>query len=246
VSEPGRPGAAGPPGGVGSSGLARAATGPDFSLAEAVGGPRGLAEAVLPGIAFVVAFTATRDGRLSVVLALACAAALVVARAVARLPLGPAVSGAVGVAVCAFTALRTGNAADFYSWGLLVNLGYAVALAASTARWPRLGRFPAGAWPAVGLVVGAARGEGLAWRQDPAVVRVHRRLTWMWVALFATRLAVEVPLYEAGAVTALGVARLVLGLPLFAVAVWLTWRVVRRLPAVAPAGAAAPPRSPRP
>lgn len=232
---------------VGSSGLGRAATRQDFSVADAVGGPRGLAEAVVPGIAFVAAYTLTSDVRLSVLVALACAAAAVVARLVARLPLAPAVSGAVGVGICALTALRTGDAADFYSFGLLINLAYAVVLAVSTARWPRMGPFPAGAWPAVGLVVGAARGEGLAWRGDAAVVRVHRRLTWLWVGLFATRLVVEVPLYEAGAVAALGVARLVLGLPLFAVAVWLTWRVVRRLPpAAAPAGAAAPPRSPRP
>jgi Protein of unknown function (DUF3159) len=228
-------------------GLGGAATRQEFSLAEAVGGPRGFAEAVLPGVAFIAAFTVTHALRLSVVLALAVAAILVIARAVARLPMAPAVSGAVGVAICAFTALRSGSAAGFYSWGLLLNIGYAVGLAASTLRWPRIAGAPAGSWPVIGVVVSSARGEGLAWRADPALVRLYRRLTWMWVGLFVLRLVVEVPLYEADAVSALGVARLVLGIPLFAIAVWLTWRVVRRLPpqSEAPEGPEEPARSPQ-
>ena len=47
--------------------------------------------------------------------------------------------------------------------------------------------------------------------------------------MFALRLAVEVPLYLTGAagVGALGVARLVLGLPLFALTAWFVWLLVR-------------------
>ena len=33
----------------------------DFSLAQAVGGPRGVVEAVLPGLLYVMVFTVTRE-----------------------------------------------------------------------------------------------------------------------------------------------------------------------------------------
>ena len=232
------------------TGLARAATSEQFSVAEAVGGPRGLVESVLPGVAFVVAYTVTDHLRSSLVIALAAAGVLVLARLAARLSPAPALSGAVGVGVCAFVAARTGDAVDFYGPGLLINIAYGAVFALSTLRWPAVAGQPAGPWPVIGLVVGGLRGEGLAWRTDPVLVRAHRRLTWLWAGLFALRLLVQVPLYEAGAVQALGVARLVMGLPLFALAAWVTWRGLRPVVAVSaaggpegPAAAAAPPRS---
>ena len=47
--------------------------------------------------------------------------------------------------------------------------------------------------------------------------------------MFALRLGVEVPLYLAGqdALGALGVARLVAGVPLFALTLWFIWLLVR-------------------
>ena len=42
------------------------------------------------------------------------------------------------------------------------------------------------------------------------------------------RLAVQVPLYFANNVEVLGATRLIMGLPLYALGVWLAWRV--RLP----------------
>jgi Protein of unknown function (DUF3159) len=50
----------------------------------------------------------------------------------------------------------------------------------------------------------------------------------MWAGLFLLRLAVQLPLYLAGAVVALGIARTAMGLPLFALGLWLTWLMVRR------------------
>jgi len=224
-------------------GLARAATSSEFSLAEAVGGPRGLLESVLPGLVFVVAYTVTDALRPAVLLALAAAAVLVLARLAARLTPAPALSGAAGVGICALVASRTGDAVDFYGPGLLINLAYGAVFLASTLRWPRLAGQPAGPWPVIGLVVGGLRGEGLAWRSDPVLVRVYRRLTWLWAALFALRLLVQLPLYEAGAVEALGAARLVMGVPLFALAAWVTWRSLRPVSPAEPAAAGAPPRS---
>jgi hypothetical protein len=51
--------------------------------------------------------------------------------------------------------------------------------------------------------------------------------TVLWIALFVGRLAVQLPLYFAGSVGALGVAKLVMGIPLYAAALWITWLLFR-------------------
>ena len=221
------PGAPGPP--AGSRGLGRVATAERFSLSDTIGGPRGVVEAVLPGLVFVVVITATRSLPWAGGLALGVAAVASVARLVSRQPLQQALAGAVGVGICALTAWRTGDAADYYWWGLLLNAVYAVVLALSTLPLPKAGPLPGGPLPVTGLLVAAATGSGGGWRTDPAQLRLHQRLTWMWVGLFALRLAVQTPLYLADAVTALGVARLAMGLPLFAAAAWVTWLALRRV-----------------
>nr|BFF11326.1 hypothetical protein GCM10025699_26290 [Microbacterium flavescens] len=50
-----------------------------------------------------------------------------------------------------------------------------------------------------------------------------------WASLFAARLLVQLPLYFADNVTALGTLKLVMGLPLFAPLVAVTWLAVRAL-----------------
>jgi hypothetical protein len=60
--------------------------------------------------------------------------------------------------------------------------------------------------------------------------------TWLWAGLFLLRFVIQLPLYLAGAVVALGIARTALGLPVFVLGLWLTWLLVRRhrVPAPAP------------
>ena len=50
----------------------------------------------------------------------------------------------------------------------------------------------------------------------------------MWAGLFLLRLLVQLPLYLTESVVALGVVKTAMGLPLFAVGLWLTWLLVRR------------------
>lgn len=54
-----------------------------------------------------------------------------------------------------------------------------------------------------------------AWRRHSGIVRVACRLGWVLAGLSAIRLAVMVPLYLAGQVTALGIAKIVLGWPAY-------------------------------
>jgi len=189
------------------------------TIAEAVGGPLGMAETTLPAVAFVVAYTASgQQTNVAAVVAVVLALLLSVARLVKRETPRHALSGLVGVAFAAFIATKSGKAENFFLPGLLANAGYATAFFVSI-----LVR-----WPLVGVIVSQLDGEGTEWRRDPARVRVFTRASWLWVVLFGLRLLVQLPLYLAGAVVALGVARTAMGVPLFALGIWLTFLLVRR------------------
>lgn len=49
----------------------------------------------------------------------------------------------------------------------------------------------------------------------------------MWIGMFALRLTVQLPLYLSDQVAALGVAKLALGTPLYALVIWFTWLSAR-------------------
>lgn len=205
-------------------------------MQQAVGGPRGVVEAVVPGLLFVVWFTATRDLQQSLIVSLGAAVVAVVARLATRNSPAQALSGLVGVALCAVVAARTGEARDFYLPGLLINAGYASVYAVSSISFPSF-RVPftgrrtrPGAWPLIGLLIGPLTGEGLAWRGDARRMRAYRQVTWMWTVMFVVRLAVQLPLYAAGMVGALGASRLAMGLPLFGLTAYLSWLVLRSVP----------------
>lgn len=181
-------------------------------LIQAVGGLRGSVEAGLPLLGYVVAWSATKDVRLSFAVAAVLCVVLAVVAVLQRANLRHVVAGVVGVAVAAFFVRLTGRAEGAFLPGLLKTAGLATAYALSNVV----------RWPALGFLVGAAdpdfERDPLAWRRHPEVVRVCQRLTWVVVLVFVVRLAVQVPLYAAGHVTALGLAGIALGWPLWAAA----------------------------
>ena len=128
-----------------------------------------------------------------------------------------AISGLFGVALGAFIAVKSGKAEGFYVPGLVLNAAYASAFLISIAV----------RWPIVGVVATKLDGEDSGWREDPVRMRAFRRATFLWAGMFSLRLLVQVPLYLAGAEVALGVARTAMGLPLFALGLWITWLLVR-------------------
>ncbi|MHA7190775.1 DUF3159 domain-containing protein [Arthrobacter sp. MDT2-16] len=206
------------------SGVRRGDSG-QIDVLSSIGGVQGLAESIGPGLVFTVLFTFTTDLQVSLIAALAVSAVFTVVRLVSRTPVTQAVAGLIGVAVCAFVALRTGNAEDFFLPGFFINAGYIVAMVASVVF----------RWPFAGLLFGFIRNEGIEWRKDAARVRAYGVATWIIVTVLALRLVVQVPLYLAENVAALGSTRVAMGLPLYALGLWLAWVVSR--PAV-PAGAA--------
>lgn len=187
-------------------------------LAKAIGGWRGLFDSGLPSVVFVVVYLVNGNQLTPAVwAAVAAGAAIAVWRLVRRESVQQVIAGFVGVGVSAFVASRTGRAEDFFLPGLLINLAYGSAFLVSI-----LVR-----WPLIGVVVGALTGEGAAWRRDPALRRTYAAASWIWVGMFALRVAVQLPLYLAGWVGPLGVAKVLMGWPLFLAAAYLTYLVLR-------------------
>ena len=190
-----------------------------WNLLDEMGGPQGVADSSLPGLLFVIAYTVSGgDLSLSALLAVALGGGLAVVRRIRGESLRFAITGFFGVAIAAFIATRTGRAEDFFLPGLLFNAGYALAYAVSIA----IG------WPLIGVIVGPIIGQGMRWRDDPEQVSAYRRASWVWVGMFLLRLSVQLPLYLAGSLLALGIARTAMGLPLFLLCLWVTWLVLRR------------------
>lgn len=187
------------------------------ALLLAMGGMRGLIESILPGLAFVIVYTITGQLLPSVLIPVVIAIALVVARLITRQPYISAIIGVLGIALSAGVALLTGRAQDNFVLGFLVNAAFLLALAVSLAV----------RWPLIGVIAALITSEGPEWRASTAKFRVAVIGTIIWIGLFGARLAVELPLYFAGATQALSALKLVLGVPLYAATLWITWLLVR-------------------
>ena len=201
------------------SGLGAVLQEEEFSVADAIGGPRGIIESVLPTLLFVVLFVSTRSVMIAAVTATAVVAVLLIARLVQRQSIGTVLGGLLGAALGAVLAIRSGEGLDFYWPGIVTNAVALLVLVASIA----LRR------PLVGLMVALLDPRVKDWAQDPQARRVYTRATLLFVLLYAAKLAVQVPLLLTGQVAALGAAKIAMGLPAFAVIVYLVWLMHRGL-----------------
>ncbi|MFV0634681.1 DUF3159 domain-containing protein [Demequina sp.] len=203
--------------GTSREGMSQLAQSEDFSIAEAMGGWRGFAESVAPGVVFVVAFLIWGGFRAPVIASVATVAVLVVVRLIQRSSTQQALSGVVGVGIGAIWAWRAGDAGAYFVPGLWLNAAYALGLVLSMIV----------RWPLVGVVVGLLKGTGMEWRRHPGSMRAMQLGTAVFAAMYVMRLAVQAPLYFADAVAALGTAKLIMGVPLFALTLWVVWLLVR-------------------
>ncbi len=187
-------------------------------LERAIGGWRGMIDSGLPSVVFVAVYLL--NGRVlqpALIAAIATGVVILVWRLFRRQPLTQVLAGFAGVAISAYVSSRTGEARDFFLWGLIVNVVYGSAFLISLAL----------RWPLMGVVVGAITGDPSGWRQDPDLRRVFAAATWVWVFVFGGRILVQVPLYLAGWVGALGVAKVLMGWPLFLFGAYVTYRLLR-------------------
>ena len=130
----------------------------------------------------------------------------------------------MAVGICLIWAWQTHEARNYYIFGFITNAGYAALLAVSLiARVPGLG-----------LVVEFIRSLPTEhfkawfhdWMDDKALKRAYMIVTGLWVGLFLLRLVVQVPLYLTNHVAALGVTRLLMGIPFWALAIWVSYLIV--------------------
>lgn len=204
-------------------------------LSKALGGRRGMFEAAVPTLLFTVLWLSTRELQLALVVSLAAAAALLVARLVQRSAVQFCVNAIVGIGIGWFfvnLSARNGGSVDdqalaYFLPGILYNSGYAVLMALSCLV----------GWPLVGFMVGSVTGDPTAWHADQQIVRLCTRLTWLLALPCLVRVVVQAPLWlaaKAGSldvdttVAALGVLKIGLGWPLqlaaLATMVWLLAR----------------------
>jgi uncharacterized protein DUF3159 len=220
---------------------------------EQLGGWRGMVDASLPTVAFILA-NAVDGLRTGIWAALGAALLIFVLRLVRRESVQQAFSGLFAVGIAVAIAAYSGQARDFFAFGIIRNAVIAVVLLGSIPlRRPLVGvvaeflapshlgamssdRTPGlrGGWQRASAVLQPARGEpdpepDRPWRDEPRLVRAYGWLTFLWGVMFLLRVLVTTVLYQANEVSLLGTMVLVLGLPLTAVVVVVTLWVVARL-----------------
>jgi hypothetical protein len=187
------------------------------SILATLGGPIGVLESLIPGTVYVTLFGLTLNVLLSATAAASVAVVFAIIQVIRKRPLTQVFTGLVGLAISIYLPLRDGlddtHAADYFVPGLITNLAYLVVLSLSVlVRYPLLG-----------VVLSALSGKGQVWRKQRALFRRYNWITIMWIGMFATRLLVQLPLYLTNQVAALGIAKLALGTPLYALVIWFTW-----------------------
>ena len=192
------------------------------TLLKQLGGVGGLVSSVVPVMVFV-AVNPLAGLQPAIWASLGVAVAVGVWRRLRREPLQPAVSGILGVAVCAFIAYRTGEARGFFLYGIWYSLVAGLMLMLSVV----LRR------PLVGVLWSVLNGSGFGWRTDRRARFGFDVATMVWAVFLLARFAVQHYLYDLRQVDALGVARLGMGLPLTAVAALVTIWAIRRTVRVA-------------
>jgi hypothetical protein len=225
---------------------------------DQLGGWRGMVDASLPTIAFIVA---NGIGGLTVGIWAAVVSAVLVflLRLVRKESIQQAISGLFAVAVAVVIAARTGEARDFFVLGIVRNAIIAVVLLGSIlVRWPLVGVVaeflapshlgamsshklpslrgrlrPQPAEASTSAEVGAEREPDAPaeqhWREDPRMLRAYGWLTVLWGGVFLLRAVVLGVFYLQDEVGWLGTLSLVLGLPVTAVQLVVTLWVVSRL-----------------
>lgn len=192
------------------------------NVINALGGKKGLIDSGLPAVVFLVVFNINQDLQTAIWGSLGLAIFLAIWRLARRDTIQHSISGVIGVLICAYFANRSGNPSDFYIPKLLTNLGYGtVYLIANLIGWPILG-----------LVLGPLLGENFTWRNNPRRKKMYIKASWLWVALFFSRIAVQYPIYESGNVNLLGTVNLAMGYPLFFAAAYGSWLIIKSEPPV--------------
>jgi hypothetical protein len=223
--------------------MTRAAEGEDPSVtadrtpAERVmaqlGGVSGMIYSSLPVLVFVgtsrlLGLPAAVGGALGI------ATLILVWRLLRRESVQPAVSGLIGVVVCALIAYMLGESKGYFLLGIWTSLLWAAVFAVSIL----IRR------PVVGYIWSWLHGHDRAWRDVRRAVFAFDIATLTWVVVFGARFVVQHLLYQSDHTGWLVVARISMGWPLTAAAALVTYLAIRAaqraLEATSVSAAAAP------
>ena len=204
-------------------------------LADSLGGRRGILEAAIPGLVFTLVWLPTKELKVALIASLAMALLALGVRLAQKGPTQYVFNAIFGILIgWVFVRLAASSGGDandqalaYFLPGILISLGYTVVLSLSC-----LVR-----WPALGFMLGAATEDPLGWHDNPQVVRLCGRLTWVMLLPGAVGVALQGPVLLLGhqgsisagtAVGIIAVLRLGLGWALrigsWAAMIWLLAR----------------------
>jgi len=181
-----------------------------------MGGVSGLIYSSLPVLVFVP--VSSLAGLMpAIISALAVAAVILVWRLLRKESAQPAISGFMGVGICALIAYLVGESKGYFLYGIWMSLFWAVVFFVSVL----IRR------PIVGYIWSWINGHDRTWRSVRRAVLVFDIATITWVLVFAARFVVQRHLYDADETGWLATARIAMGWPLTAVAALATYLAIR-------------------
>jgi Protein of unknown function (DUF3159) len=181
-----------------------------------LGGLSGMIYSSLPVLVFVG--TSRLMGLSAAVgAALGIATLILVWRLVRRESVQPAVSGLIGVVICALIAYLLGESKGYFLLGIWTSLVWAAVFGVSVV----IRR------PVVGYIWSWLHGHDRAWRDARRAVFAFDIATLTWVVVFGARFVVQHLLYQSDHTGWLVVARISMGWPLTAAAALVTYLAIR-------------------
>jgi hypothetical protein len=175
-----------------------------YQLSQSLGGARGMIESALPFIAFTIAWVIARQLYPAIAAAVVTAFLLALIRLIQRQSIKYVVQAVIPTVIAALIATRTGRAQDVFLPGILYNGALAVLSLVTVAIRK----------PLVGFIIGAAVGDPTGWTKDRGLVNMTSKLTLVLAVPYVARFVVQLPLFLAGQVVLLGIAKVVLGWPM--------------------------------
>jgi len=190
-------------------------------LLASIGGWSGALITAIPTVVFVLV-TITTSLWPAIYAAVGSALLLTVYRLARRQSVQQSLSGLFGVLVAALIAARTGQARGYFLFGIWTSFAYAVPFVVSVVvRRPLVGLL----WE---FLEPTPPEDAPPWYRRRPLLVAYTWATVTGAVLFLLRGSVQLVLYHRNAEGWLGVARIVMGYPLFIAAVGLVFLVVRR------------------
>jgi hypothetical protein len=181
-----------------------------------LGGVSGMIYSSLPVLVFVG--TSRLLGLSAAVgAALGIATLILLWRLIRRESAQPAVSGLIGVVVCALIAYMVGQSKGYFLLGIWTSLLWAAVFGVSIL----IRR------PVVGYIWSWLHGHDRGWRDVRRAVYAFDIATLTWVVVFGARFVVQHLLYQSDRTGWLVVARISMGWPLTAAAALVTYLAIR-------------------